>query len=135
MNGRGRLSGLGRPDPGFTHSAALCPSVLTHTLSESHAGHSRDAPVRRQPLHKAQAPREARAALAEKLRDQRPGVGLESTGGRERGVEQAQCQGLGSFCTRGGLWVVRGTFCENVRNNLASGRKAISRTQRCFAAT
>lgn len=47
-----------------------------------------------------------------------PGGGSRgSTGGRDRGCEQAQCQGLGSFCTRGGL-CVRGTFCENVRNNL-----------------
>lgn len=74
-------------------------------------------------------PGEARAALAEKLQDQRPGGGAGVNRRARERREQAQRQGLGSFCTRGGL-CVRGTFCENVRNNLASGRKAISRTQR-----
>lgn len=127
MNGRGG-SPSGRPRSRVPHSAALCPHP-SHTHPEEKATQATAGmPPKEAALHKAQAPRRARAALAGNCGTRGLGWGWSQQEG-EREAGAGAVPGLGSFCTRGGL-CVRGTFCENVRNNLASGRKAISRTQR-----
>lgn len=68
-------------------------------------------------------PPEVRAALAEKLRDQRPGGGA-GVNRRSEKWEQAVPGTRVILHTAVGC-VLEETFCENVRNNLASGRKAI----------